>query len=554
MGRPTATVTGEPPPLVEVRDLRKRFGSVVALDDARLTMRAGEVHALVGENGAGKTTLLSILAGHLRPDGGHIRLGGAPLELHSPRQGWERGIGMVHQHFALVPRLTGEENLALGVRRARKGWALPTDWLRSRVAEIRAETGLEVELQAPVEELSIGERQRLEIVKVLLRDPRVLVLDEPTAVLAPAEVEGLLSLLRRLASEGRAVLLVAHKLDEVLSVADHITVLRRGRTVLEAPRAQVDARGVAEAMVGDADALELSVIEPREAGEVVVRWRADDSAELVVRSGEIVGIAGVEGNGQRALARALAGGAGAADPQDADRSVGSPGPKSPDLPHRLPHRLQHRVAYIPQDRSLEGLVGSFSLVENVALGASDRSLLMDWAEVTRRTRELIERYDIRAAGPSAPAASLSGGNQQRLVVARELSGSPRLVVAENPSRGLDVAAARFVRDELRALRRGADAPGIVLISTDLDEILALSDRIWTLVRGRLTPVPPDEHTREGVGRRMLTGEEGVGEGMADRARGVSPGDRRSGRAEGARPGDGRADRDPTDPPAGTATP
>lgn len=478
---------------VRISGLRRTFGSVVALDDARLEVRAGEVHALVGENGAGKTTLLSILAGHLTPDAGSIEVGGTaiPTRGWSAREAWHRGVGMVHQHFALVPRLTGEENLALGVRRARGGWALPTDWLRERVEIIRAETGLEVDLTTPVEELSIGERQRLEIVKVLLRDPRILVLDEPTAVLAPSEVEGLLALLRRLAGEGRAVLLVAHKLDEVLEVADRITVLRAGTTVLEADRSTVTARSVAEAMVGDADALDAHEVQEIEPGEVRARWLGrDDGVDLELRAGEIVGIAGVEGNGQRTLARALAG----------RQSSGN---------GRV--HLPEQVAYIPQDRGREGLIGSFDLTENVALGhhadpdviGGPGGLFLRWPTLVARTREMIHTWGIRTSGSRAPAASLSGGNQQRLVVARELHGRPALVVAENPTRGLDVSGARFVHDALRRLRASAEAPATVLISTDLDEILTLSDRIYTLIRGRLVEVPAVERTREGVGARML---------------------------------------------------
>jgi simple sugar transport system ATP-binding protein len=480
------------PAAVRIRDLRRTFGSVVALDDAALEVRAGEVHALVGENGAGKTTLLSILAGHLRPDAGTIEVGGHPIPAGgwSTREAWDRGVGMVHQHFALVPRLTGEENLALGVRRARAGWALPYEWIRERVAAIRAETGLEVDLARPVEELTIGERQRLEIVKVLLRDPGILVLDEPTAVLAPSEVEGLLTLLRRLAAEGRAVLLVAHKLDEVLQVADRITVLRNGRTVLEADRDAVTARSVAEAMVGDAEALDEAVRTEVEPGEVRARWLGrDDGTDLELRAGEIVGIAGVEGNGQREIARTLAG--------------RDPGEGRVHLPDR--------VAYIPQDRGREGLIGSFDLAENVALGhhhdpdvrGGPGGTLLRWNALVARTREMIHTFGIRASGSRAMAASLSGGNQQRLVVARELHGRPELVVAENPTRGLDVAGARFVHDQLRRLRAADDAPAIVLVSTDLDEVLRLSDRVYTIVRGRLSEVPARERTREGVGARML---------------------------------------------------
>ncbi|WP_405278363.1 ABC transporter ATP-binding protein [Gaopeijia maritima] len=472
----------------------------MALDGARLDAFAGEVHALLGENGAGKTTLLSVLAGLVAPDAGSVRLDGVEVRARSPRQAWQQGIGMVHQHFALVDRMTVLENLALG--RGGSGLRLDLAAIRREATALAASVRLEVDLDAPVEGLGVGERQRAEILKVLLRDPGVLVLDEPTAVLSPGEVQGLLALLRRLAAEGRAVVLVAHKLDEVLAVADRVTVLRRGRTVLEAARAEVDARALAAAMVGEEAVGDLVVAGSREASRPV--GLADAPApvavlhdagvgdrlagvDLEIRPGEIVGIAGVEGNGQRALARLLAGRAAA------DRG-------------RV--EVPAEVAFIPQDRHREGLVGGFTLTENVALGLHRsprfrRGPLLRWSALRRRTRELMERYRITAPGPRARASALSGGNQQRLVVARELEGDPALIVAENPTRGLDVAAAAFVHRVLRE-RVGAErAAAVVLISTDLDEILALADRVFVLVRGRLRPVPAEARTREGVGARML---------------------------------------------------
>lgn len=472
---------------------------MVALDGARLDAFAGEVHALLGENGAGKTTLLSVLAGLVAPDAGSVRLDGVEVRARSPRQAWRQGIGMVHQHFALVDRMTVLENLALG--RAGSGLRLDLAAIRREATALAASVRLEVDLDAPVEGLGVGERQRAEILKVLLRDPGVLVLDEPTAVLSPGEVQGLLALLRRLAAEGRAVVLVAHKLDEVLAVADRVTVLRRGRTVLEAARAEVDARALAAAMVGE-EAVGDLVAGSREGARAV--GLADAPApvaalrdagvggrlagvDLEVRPGEIVGIAGVEGNGQGALARLLAG-----------RAVADRG--------RV--EVPAEVAFIPQDRHREGLVGGFTLTENVALGLHRsprfrRGPLLRWSALRRRTRELMERYRITAPGPRARASALSGGNQQRLVVARELEGDPALIVAENPTRGLDVAAAAFVHRVLRE-RVGAERPAaVVLISTDLDEILSLADRVFVLVRGRLRPVPAEARTREGVGARML---------------------------------------------------
>lgn len=488
---------------VAVRGLTRRFGSVTALDQARLEAREGEVHGLLGENGAGKTTLLSILAGLLQPDAGQLRVGDEPVTVSSPRRARELGIGMVHQHFALVPRLTVLENLMLGWPGS--PFALPEAEVRSRAGSLAAETGLEIPLETPVETLGVGERQRVEILKVLLQEPRVLILDEPTAVLSPPEVEGLLSLIRTLAGRGTAVILVAHKLDEVLAVADRVTVLRRGKTVLEAPRDRVDPGSLARAMVGQdtADGLvhvreaPAAAAAPREAGSVVatledvslVGPRGDtrlDGVSLEIRRGEIVGVAGVEGNGQRELAQVLAG-------------IRRPERGRADVPAD--------AAFIPQDRRSEGLVQDFSLTENLALRLRrrpgfHRGPLVDWAALRRRTARAMEAYDIRATSPGTRASTLSGGNQQRVVLARELDGDPGFVVAENPTRGLDVAGEAFVHDALRQLRDGGET-GVALLSTDLDEILALADRFFVMVRGRLHPVAAGPNLRERMGEAML---------------------------------------------------
>jgi simple sugar transport system ATP-binding protein len=502
---------------VAVEGLSKRFGSVQALDGAELVARSGEVHALLGENGAGKTTLLSILAGLRTPDTGTIRVDGGVVTLPTARSAWRRGIGLVHQHFALVGRMTVLENLALGRRTSAHGLGLGMAGLRRRAGQLAGETGLDVPLDARVEELGVGDRQRAEILKVLLRDPGILILDEPTAVLAPSEVDRLLALLRRLADEGRAVLLVAHKLDEVLRVGDAFTVLRQGRTVLQAPRADVDAETLADAMVGSADVAEAAAAGDAAAppdgvgspppaghpGRVVAHLHGVrvaptrggaglDDADLELREGEIVGIAGVEGNGQRELALILSG--------RVDAEAGRvETPRDP--------------AFIPQDRSHEGLVGGFTVTENLALRlqrdpAFRLGPLMRWPALRAAARDAIRDYGIRTPGPGTPVGALSGGNQQRVVVARELHGTPTLIVAENPTRGLDVAGAAFVHETLRERARpggAGPAAAVALISTDLDEILSMSDRIFVLVRGRLTEVPAHEQSREGVGRRMLAG-------------------------------------------------
>lgn len=494
--------------LARLRGITKRFGSVTALRGAELLVGAGEVHAVLGENGAGKTTLLGVLAGMVHPDAGTLEIGGRALMLRDPREAWAAGIGMVHQHFTLVPALSVLENLALGRRPGTSGWRLPRG-LRAEVERLMERTALHVPLDARVGELGVGSLQRIEILKALLRSPRVLVLDEPTAVLAPSEVDALFGLLRELAAGGSAVVLVTHKLDEALAVADRVTVLRGGATVLTAPAAATGADALVLAMVGERESdaaavghgagrrsaahVERDSAIVAEVRDARVRGRrgewALDGVSLAVRRAEIVGVAGVEGNGQRELALVLA---GTMRPDEGSASI-SPG-----------------VGFVPQDRTREGLVPEFDVTSNVALAFRSRpeyrrGPLMRWDALRARTGELMRSFNVRASGPGARVATLSGGNQQRVVVSRELAVAADLLVAENPTRGLDVAASAFVHRELQRLSADPTGPGVVLISTDLDEVLALSDKVFVMVRGRLLEVPGEERTRSGVGARMLAG-------------------------------------------------
>jgi simple sugar transport system ATP-binding protein len=507
------------PLLARLERVERRFGAVQALAGADLEVRTGEVHAVLGENGAGKSTLLGVLGGMVRPEAGTLEIGGERVTLEGPRDAWARGVGLVHQHFMLVPSLTVLENLTLG--QPMRGTWLEYGRVRAEATGLMERTGLSVPLDAVVEGLSVEEKQRVEILRTLLRDPRLVALDEPTAALPPGEIASLFALLRRLAEEGRGVVLVAHKIDEVLGVADHVTVLRRGRTVLSQPRAQVDAATLVRAMVG-AEAVPVTLVgaggtpaptarptrahgEPVAAlEEVVVRDASGhvalDGVSLSVHRGEIVGIAGIEGSGQREIALVLAG------RRRPDRGVA---------------RVPAGVGFVPQDRTTEGLIGDFDLVENVtlALHADARvagGLRLRWPAARAQAEDVRRRFAVVAPDVNVQARTLSGGNQQRLVVGRELLVATDLLVAENPARGLDVAATAFVHDELRRVTRedpemSDEVPGVVLISNDLDEALALSDRLFVMTRGRLLPVLGEQRTREGVGALMLGGAEPVEE-------------------------------------------
>lgn len=463
--------------------ISKRFGDVRALVDASLHVRQGTVHALLGENGAGKTTLMRIAYGMEPPDGGSIRVNDTIVRFSSPADAIAHRVGMVHQHFTLVPAMTVAENVALGSH-----GRFDVRATSERIRALTRSTGLTLDPSALVADLSITAQQRLELLKALARDARVLIFDEPTAVLTPTEADELLRHIRRLADEGRAVVLITHKLREALSIADDITVLRRGSTSLAKPSSDVDQNELLEAMLGRRAPALSEKRERTTTGPIVIsadrvaidssRGRRVSDASFVVRAGEIVGVAAVEGSGHRELLRAVGG----------RLRISAGTLQTPSV-----------VGFVPDDRHRDGLALSMSLSENLALrGAGQRRGLVNWHEARESARKLIEDFDVRASGPDARAGELSGGNQQKFVLGRELLGPPPALVVENGTRGLDVRAASFIHDQL--LRARSNGVAIMAYSTDLDEVLSLADRMLVVFEGRIRETPVD---REIVGRAML---------------------------------------------------
>jgi general nucleoside transport system ATP-binding protein len=496
------------PPAVELSGITKRFPGVVANHDVNLRVARGTVHAVVGENGAGKSTLMKTLYGMQRPDEGTIRIDGDEVVLHSPSDAIARGVGMVHQHFMLADNFTVLENVVLGAE-PRRGLGLDREAARTRIREIGRRYGLEVDPDALVERLGVGDRQRVEIIKVLYRGARVLVLDEPTAVLVPQEVDELFRALQELKAQGLSIIFISHKLDEVLSVADEITVMRRGTTVATADPRSTTARRLAELMVG-------SELPSPETSESTVTDRAvltvetlslqdDENRPLLsdisftIHAGEVLGIAGVEGNGQAELVETImgirTGATGRVLLESHDMST---------WPTR--RRREAGCGFIPEDRQRDGLLLHSPLWENRILGhqtrpPNSRGPLINRAGARADTRRIIEDYDVRTPGIDTLASALSGGNQQKLIVGREMSSRPKLLIAAHPTRGVDVGAQAAIWDLLRAAR--ADGLAVLLISADLDELIGLSDSLRVILRGRLVAeVNPATVTPQDLGAAM----------------------------------------------------
>jgi len=507
-------------PAVELRGITKRFPGVVANRDVNLLVEAGTIHAIVGENGAGKSTLMKILYGMQRPDEGTIAIDGTVLSLRRPTHAIRAGIGMVHQHFMLADNLTVLENIVLGSE-PDTPVVLSRRKARRRIVELGRQYGLGVDPDALVETLGVGDRQRVEILKVLYRGARVLILDEPTAVLVPQEVEDLFASLRELRNEGLTVLFISHKLDEVLSVADAITVIRSGTTVATVEPASVTARDLANLMVGHelptpetrestvTDTVELSLRRVTVAGAGA--RNALDGIDLDIRRGEIVGVAGVEGNGQTELINAVMG--------LAPLASGSIHLGEVDI-SRWPtrRRREEGIACVPEDRHRDGLLLDAPLWENAALGQQTRKpfvagAFIDRAGARRRAEEIVETYGVRTPGVDVRAGALSGGNQQKLIMGRELTSGPRVLVAAHPTRGVDVGAQAAIWEELRKAR--AKGLAVLLISADLDELIGLSDTLVVLYGGRMVArLDPSGTNVDALGCYM-TGTDPAGRGELD---------------------------------------
>jgi ABC-type uncharacterized transport system ATPase subunit len=508
-GNVSQTVTA---PALEMRGITKRYPGVVANDGIDLEVRPGQIHALLGENGAGKTTLMNVLYGLARPDEGSILLDGQEVRIAGPADAIARGISMVHQHFMLVPVLSVADNVLLGKETMANPIFLDRREARRRIRELGARFGFEIDPDAKVGSLSVGWQQRVEILKALYRNARILVLDEPTAVLTPQETQEIFAVFRRLAAEGHSIIFISHKLYEVLEIADRITVIRRGRVVGSRIPAETNEDELAEMMVGREVQLTVDrgTSHPGEPMLGVDGLRANDDrghevvrgVSLDVRAGEIFGIAGVAGNGQGEFVEALT---GLRRPSAGRVTLGGA-----DVTGRRPRAMNEAgVAYVPADRHRFGLILGFPLADNLALTTYyrqpfARGLAQDHDAIEEAARGLIASFDIRTPSESVPAGTLSGGNQQKTIVAREFSRDLKLLVLDQPTRGLDVGSIEFIHKQTIAKRDAGTA--VLLVSAELDEILELSDRIGVMYRGELVAVLDGRSaTREEVGLLMATG-------------------------------------------------
>lgn len=502
---------------LEMRGITKRFPRVLASDRVDFDVKSGEVHALLGENGAGKSTLMKVLYGLYHPDGGEIFLNGRSVTINSPTDSISLGIGMIHQHFMLVPTLTVAENVALGLRSSR-GPLTDLDKVSRRIKELASIYNLKVDPDAYIWQLSVGQQQRVEIIKALYRGAALLILDEPTAVLTPQEVDELFLIMKQMVKDGHALIFISHKLHEVVEISQRVTVLRDGKKIGTRPTSEVSKQDLANWMVGrevgfspDRGRVELGEVRLRLADLSCGSDRGTPGlcgVNLDVRSGEILGIAGVSGNGQRELAETITGlrkvVSGRIELDGAD-VTGFP-------PAVLTGRM---LAYIPEERMRDGMIREFTVAENMILREHQNhpysnSGFLRLRDISTHADELIARYKVKTPSRDTQAKNLSGGNIQKVVLAREISRNPRVIVAAQPTRGLDIGATEYVREQLLEQRRRGTA--VVLISEDLDEILALSDRIAVIYEGRIMAVIPRDEARVETLGLLMAGvhpEEGV---------------------------------------------
>ena len=498
--------------LIEAKNLSKKFPGVLANDNVSLTLEKGEILALLGENGAGKSTLVKMIYGLYGSDGGELFIKGKKVEFHSPAEAIAMGIGMVHQHFQLVPVMTVAENIVLGAEKV-KGIKFDLDAAEKEVTELSIKYGLEVDAKARIEDLPVGMQQRVEILKMLYRKADILIMDEPTAVLTPQETDELLKVMQSFAEKGVGVIFITHKLREVLAIADRVVVLRNGKVVGTARPKETDQEGLATMMVGRSVVLDVQKgsASPKEVVLQIKNLNVQDDRKLPavkdltldVRAGEIVGIAGVEGNGQRELVQAITG------LRKIDSGTVVIG--NEDVTKLSPHKIHELgVAHVPEDREKDGLVAGYSIADNSVLNRFDekefsKAGVRQTGAIRALATKLVEKFDVRTPSIDTSASSLSGGNKQKLVIARELIWGPKLLIAAQPTRGVDVGSIEFIHNQIVAARDAGSA--VLLVSAELDEVLGLADRVAVMYAGKIVKILDEKDAeRNKVGRLMAGGD------------------------------------------------